>query len=120
MKTDQLKRALQQADESMGFRSRCAELVSCAERWGRAQLNQFNRLLEERIDSGILLGPKEDVEKKETAKYQAEPNIFREEHSGQEEPLRGPIDKPPLDIEGDAEDHNHKQRVRARQREERP
>ena len=76
--------------------------------------------MEERIDSGILLGPKEDVEKKETAKDHAEPNIFREEHSGQEEPLRGPIDKPPLDIEGDAEDHNHEQRVRARQREERP
>ena len=37
--------------------------------------------MEERIDSGILLGPKEDIEKKETAKDHAKPNIFREEHS---------------------------------------
>ena len=83
-------------------------------------MNQFNRLLEERIDSGILFGPNEDVEKTNTAKDHAEPNILREEDSRKEDPLQGPIDKPPLDIEGDAEDHNHEQRVRVRQREERP
>ena len=83
----------------------------------------------ERIDSGILHGPNEDVEKKDAAiksekkdaaKDRAKPNTFWEEDSDQEDPLRGPLDKPPPDIHGDAEDHNHKQRVRARQRDERP
>ena len=106
---------------SLRFRDFAQELVLCAERWGRAQ---FKRLFVEHIDSRILHGPNEDVEKKDTAKDtakgHAKPNTCWEEDSDQEDPLRGPLDKPPLDIHGDAEDNNHKQRVRVRQKDERP
>ena len=63
---------------------------------------QFKRLLVERIDSGILHGPNKDVKKKDTAKDHANPKTFWEEDSGQEAPLQGPLDHPPLDIHGDA------------------